>query len=152
MCRWRASDTRVVSSKGLQAPVGRIVASLAGIALLLSLFDLLEVPDWRAGSRAAASGNLGLIYLTEWRRCASLEGIGERHGRLLACLRAHPHIGFVLAHSMEHGPVVLGVGAASFHDLLSGGVGRSRAWRRASVWSAGTIHVYLGEWTWAAVP
>jgi uncharacterized membrane protein YvlD (DUF360 family) len=55
-----------------------------------------------------ASGNLGLVYLMEARRRLSLEEIEERHPRLLAALRAHSHIGFVLVNSAEHGPVALG--------------------------------------------
>ena len=55
-----------------------------------------------------ASGNLGLIYLMEERRRLSLEEIDERHPQLLAALRQHPHIGFLMVRSREHGPVVLG--------------------------------------------
>jgi hypothetical protein len=55
-----------------------------------------------------ASGNLGLIYLMEARHRLSLEEIEARHPRLLTTLREHPHIGFVLVHSSEHGPTVLG--------------------------------------------
>ena len=55
-----------------------------------------------------ASGNLGLIYLMDERRRLSQEEIDERHPRLLDALRNHPHIGFLLVRSQEHGPVVLG--------------------------------------------
>jgi hypothetical protein len=55
-----------------------------------------------------ASGNLGLAYLMEEARRLTLEEISERHPRLIPALRDHPHIGFVLAHSRDHGPVVLG--------------------------------------------
>jgi uncharacterized membrane protein YvlD (DUF360 family) len=55
-----------------------------------------------------ASGNLGLAYLMESKQRLSMEEIATRHPRLLPALRAHPHIGFVLVHSREHGPVVLG--------------------------------------------
>jgi uncharacterized membrane protein YvlD (DUF360 family) len=55
-----------------------------------------------------ASGNLGLIYLMEEPRRLTLEEIEERHPRLLTALREHPHIGFVLVRSAEHGPAVLG--------------------------------------------
>ena len=61
-----------------------------------------------------ASGNLGLIYLMEDRRRLSLEEIGERHPRLLPALREHPHIGFLLVHSSEHGPTVLGAGGTRY--------------------------------------
>jgi uncharacterized membrane protein YvlD (DUF360 family) len=55
-----------------------------------------------------ASGNLGLIYLMEEPRRLYREEIDERHPGLLDVLRHHPHIGFLLVHSREHGPVVLG--------------------------------------------
>ena len=54
------------------------------------------------------SGNLGLIYLMEERRRLTLEEIEERHPRVLPALRAHPHVGWLLVRSAEHGAVVLG--------------------------------------------
>jgi hypothetical protein len=57
---------------------------------------------------ALASGNLGLIYLMEEKRRLTLEEIEQRHPRLIPALRDHPHIGFLLVRSSEHGPVVLG--------------------------------------------
>ncbi len=54
------------------------------------------------------SGNLGLIYLMEERRRLTLEELDERHPELIPALRAHPHIGWLLVRSSEHGPVVLG--------------------------------------------
>ena len=54
------------------------------------------------------SGNLGLIYLMEERRRLTMEEIDERHPGLLPALRAHPHVGWLLVRSAEHGPVVLG--------------------------------------------
>src|SRR6476619_1718059 len=55
------------------------------------------------------SGNLGLVYLMEERRRMTLEEIEERHPRLIPALREHPHVGFLLVRSGEHGPVVLGL-------------------------------------------
>ncbi len=60
------------------------------------------------------SGNLGLIYLMEEQRRLTLEEIEERHPRLLGALREHPHIGFLLVHSAEHGPVVLGARGTAY--------------------------------------
>jgi uncharacterized membrane protein YvlD (DUF360 family) len=54
------------------------------------------------------SGNLGLVYLMEERRRLTLEEIQTRHPRLLAALREHPHVGWLLVHSERHGAVVLG--------------------------------------------
>jgi uncharacterized membrane protein YvlD (DUF360 family) len=64
------------------------------------------------------SGNLGLIYLMEEKRRLSLEEIDERHPRLVAALREHPHIGWLLVHSDKHGPIVLG--PAGERHLTSG--------------------------------
>ncbi|MGZ4324559.1 MAG: phage holin family protein, partial [Solirubrobacteraceae bacterium] len=60
------------------------------------------------------SGNLGLIYLMEKRRRLTLEEINDRHPRLLPALREHPHVGFLLLRSREHGPVVLGAHGARY--------------------------------------
>jgi uncharacterized membrane protein YvlD (DUF360 family) len=67
-------------------------------------------PGRVTGDAAAvlASGNLGLVYLLEEPRRLTLEEIDERHPKLVPALREHPHIGFVLVHSSEHGPVALG--------------------------------------------
>jgi uncharacterized membrane protein YvlD (DUF360 family) len=54
------------------------------------------------------SGNLGLVYLMEETRRLTQEELDERHPGLLDALRAHPHIGWLLVRSGEHGAVVLG--------------------------------------------
>ena len=65
---------------------------------------------------ALASGNLGLIYLMEEKRRLTLEEIEQRHPRLIPALRDHPHIGFLLVRSSEHGPVVLGAKGTHYLD------------------------------------
>jgi uncharacterized membrane protein YvlD (DUF360 family) len=60
------------------------------------------------------SGNLGLVYLMEERRRLTLEEMNERHPDLIPALRNHPHIGWLLVRSSEHGPLVLG-GAGTRH-------------------------------------
>jgi uncharacterized membrane protein YvlD (DUF360 family) len=66
------------------------------------------------------SGNLGLVYLMEERRRLTLEEIEARHPELLPALRSHPHVGWLLVRSSEHGPVVLG--ARGTHHLSDGRV------------------------------
>src|SRR5262249_47970032 len=66
------------------------------------------------------SGNLGLVYLMEERRRLSMEEIESRHPRLLTALREHPHVGWLLVRSEEHGAVVLGGEGA--HYLADGRV------------------------------
>jgi uncharacterized membrane protein YvlD (DUF360 family) len=66
------------------------------------------------------SGNLGLVYLMEERRRLTLEEIDERHPELLQALRTHPHVGWLLVRSSEHGAVALG--ARGTHYLAEGRV------------------------------
>jgi hypothetical protein len=66
------------------------------------------------------SGNLGLVYLMEERRRLTLEEIEERHPELLRALRSHPHVGWLLVRSSEHGAVALGASGA--HYLADGRV------------------------------
>jgi uncharacterized membrane protein YvlD (DUF360 family) len=66
------------------------------------------------------SGNLGLVYLMEERRRLTLEEIEARHPELLPALRAHPHVGWLLVRSTEHGAVALG--ARGVHYLADGRV------------------------------
>jgi uncharacterized membrane protein YvlD (DUF360 family) len=60
------------------------------------------------GAVVLGSGNLGLVYLLEEPRRVSLEELEQRHPELLPALRGHPHVGWVLVRSEEHGAVVLG--------------------------------------------
>jgi hypothetical protein len=64
------------------------------------------------------SGNLGLIYLMEPKRRLTLEELDEQHPKLIPALRQHPHVGWLLVHSSEHGPVALGARGA--HHLADG--------------------------------
>ena len=64
------------------------------------------------------SGNLGLVYLMEEGRRLTLEEMNERHPDLIPALRSHPHVGWLLVRSSEHGPVVLG--GAGTHYLADG--------------------------------
>jgi uncharacterized membrane protein YvlD (DUF360 family) len=66
------------------------------------------------------SGNLGLVYLMEADGRMTLEQLSARHPDLLPALSGHPHVGWVLVRSEEHGPVV--VGAAGTHHLADGRV------------------------------
>ena len=66
------------------------------------------------------SGNLGLVYLMEENRRLTLEEMNERHPDLIPALRNHPHVGWLLVRSQEHGPVALGGDGA--HYLADGRV------------------------------
>jgi hypothetical protein len=60
------------------------------------------------------SGNLALVYLMEERRRLTLEELEARHPRLVPALRAHPHVGWLLVRSSEHGAVALGARGAHY--------------------------------------
>ncbi len=100
----RATVTRLTDHDENDAKVGQVMAEATGHAVAPeegeSLGDDKVV--------VLASGNLGLAYLMESKQRLSMEEIATRHPRLLPALRNHPHIGFVLVHSRDHGPVVLG--------------------------------------------
>ena len=66
------------------------------------------------------SGNLGLVYLMEEGRRLTLEEIEARHPKLIYALRSHPHVGWLLVRSSEHGAVALG--ADGVHYLAEGRV------------------------------
>jgi uncharacterized membrane protein YvlD (DUF360 family) len=66
------------------------------------------------------SGNLGLIYLMDEPRRLTLEEIQAAHPELVPALRSHPHVGWLLVRSAEHGPVALGSGG--IHYLADGRV------------------------------
>ncbi len=73
--------------------------------------------DGDAGGRQVmvlGSGNLGLVYLMEEPRRLTLEEIEERHPDLLTAIRQHPHVGWLLVRSAEHGAVALGAGGANY--------------------------------------
>ena len=62
------------------------------------------------------SGNLGLVYLLEEAGRMSLEQLSSRHPDLLPALSGHPHVGWVLVRSEEHGAVVFGSDGRYFLD------------------------------------
>ncbi len=66
------------------------------------------------GAIVLGSGNLGLVYLMDEPRRLTLEEIDERHPALITALREHPHVGFLLVRSGEHGAVALGARGANY--------------------------------------
>jgi uncharacterized membrane protein YvlD (DUF360 family) len=60
------------------------------------------------------SGNLGLVYLMEVEGRMTLEQLSARHPDLLPAVSAHPHVGWVLVRSEEHGPIVFGAAGARY--------------------------------------
>lgn len=78
-------------------------------------------PHRGAGPLVLASGNLGLVSFPDVPGRMSMEQMDRRHPALLRTLADHPGIGFLLVHSEEHGPVVLGRDGSA-HRLDSGEV------------------------------
>jgi uncharacterized membrane protein YvlD (DUF360 family) len=62
------------------------------------------------------SGNLGLVYLMEQKRRLTMEEIEAGHPELLTALRTHPHVGWLLVRSSQHGAVALGGEGANYLD------------------------------------
>ena len=83
-----------------------------------------------ATSSSSAPGNLGLVYLMEAPQRLTREEIDERHPELIPALREHPHIGWLLVRSAEHGAVVLGPGRRALPRRRPGR-GRGPAGRRS---------------------
>jgi uncharacterized membrane protein YvlD (DUF360 family) len=63
-----------------------------------------------------ASGCLGLISFPLEPGRVTLERIQQRYPGLIAALRAHPGIGFLLVRSDEHGAVVMGSAGVNYLD------------------------------------
>jgi putative membrane protein len=55
-----------------------------------------------------ASGNLGLVYLTEWQERMSYEQINDAFPLIMPGLVNQEWIGFVMVRSQAHGPIVVG--------------------------------------------
>jgi hypothetical protein len=61
-----------------------------------------------------ASGNLGLVYSTRRDTRVTLEEMETILPGMLEGLAAHEGVGFVMIHSEEHGPVVIGVNGRNY--------------------------------------
>ncbi len=98
-------------------------SSMVGLAVGEATGKQAKRPKNDVSDRAVVvlgSGNLGLVYLMEEPRRLTLEEIDQRHPGLVPALREHPHIGWLLVRSSEHGPLVLGARGA--HHLADGRV------------------------------
>ena len=61
-----------------------------------------------------ASGNLGLIYFTEWQERVSYEEISGTFPLLVPGLVGQEWIGFVMVRSQAHGPIIFGAKGTHF--------------------------------------
>jgi len=114
---WSARSPRAsVRADESDAAVGRAVAEATGRPEGRCHPGPSAREPGRSRRDRAGIGNLGLIYLMQEPRRLSIEEIQERHPRLLATLRHHPHIGFPLVRSRQRGPVVLGAPGVRYLD------------------------------------
>ncbi len=69
-----------------------------------------------------ASGNLGLVYLTDWRERVSHEEIIGTFPLLIPGLVSQEWVGFVMVRSHAHGPIVVGAKGTYYlhHDRYEG--------------------------------
>ncbi len=101
--------------------LGRFVRSAAGDRVedgeVTMGPEYQRIQDERKGRRTPAeeaqlivlaSGNLGLVYFTDWQARLSLEEIEAHFPRLVDGLVRHPGIGFVLVRSERYGPLAIG--------------------------------------------
>jgi len=55
-----------------------------------------------------ASGNLGLIYLTEWKDRLTYEQINNTYPDLIPGIAKQDGVGFIMVHSHKYGPLAIG--------------------------------------------
>ena len=82
--------------------------------------DEKNLAEKRAEVAVLASGNLGLVYFTNWKERLSYEKIKEGFPSVVSGLVQHPGISFIMVHSEESGPMV--IGASGTHFLENGTV------------------------------
>ena len=83
--------------------------------------DQLLAPDGGSEPEPAeiivlASGNLGLIYFTEWAERMTYEQMQETFPQLVSALVNHEGIGFILVRSEHEGPMVIGARGTKYLD------------------------------------
>jgi putative membrane protein len=125
---WRAvnvflTETVQYDQETLSKPMGRLLRSRtkgeqvalgpegeAKAGMREGLGDREGAEDLEPGSHIVvlASGNLGLIYGTRLDKRATMEEMETLFPGLLDSLAQHEGIGFVMVHSEEQGPVVIG--------------------------------------------
>lgn len=73
-------------------------------------FDLVSMPSEKDNANVVvlASGNLGLIYSTDWRERLSYKMIEEAYPNLIPGLAQHEGIGFIMVRSENSGPLIIG--------------------------------------------
>ncbi|HEU0335506.1 MAG TPA: phage holin family protein, partial [Gaiellaceae bacterium] len=102
----RGEVTEIAGGDEQHAMVGNALGEATGRAPKGEKRSKKDVSDRQVV--VLGSGNLGLVYLMEEPRRLTMEEIDQRHPELLPALRSHPHVGWLLVRSAEHGPLALG--------------------------------------------
>ncbi len=84
----------------------------AGVDLAAVGEDGTELPE----VVTLASGNLGLISFPRIPQRVTLEELEEHYPNVIPAIRDHPGVAFLLVHSPESGPVVIGKNGRHFLD------------------------------------
>ncbi len=80
------------------------IADDFGINIHLSKGEVVDISD--AQTIVLASGNLGLIYFTQWANRLSYEQLEDAFPGLIHGIASHPGIGFVMVKSAFYGTLV----------------------------------------------
>jgi putative membrane protein len=64
--------------------------------------------DKKIDAIVLASGNMGLIYFTQWADRVSLEDIDKTYPEMVKGLSQHEGVSFAMVRSKEQGPIVIG--------------------------------------------
>lgn len=67
-----------------------------------------KVKENDANIMVLASGNLGMVYLTDYPQRLTYEQMNNIYPNLIPGLAKHDGIGFILIDSKTHGPLVIG--------------------------------------------
>jgi putative membrane protein len=74
-------------------------------------YEAKEIPKKfskeEADAIVLASGNLGLIYLTQWKDRLTYEEMNHLYPDLIPGVAQHPGVGFIMVKSSENGPLAL---------------------------------------------
>ncbi len=111
-------------SVAFTAPVDRVKGLIddAGETKYLQRYKKEESDEVEPNVMVLASGNMGLVYLTEHRNRLTYEEINYLYPDLIPGLSKHEGIGFILVESNEHGPLIIGNGGTYYleNDTVDG--------------------------------
>ena len=91
--------------------------------------------DKKIDAIVLASGNVGLIYFTQWADRISLEDIEKAYPEMVKGLSDHEGVSFALIRSKERGPVVIGAKGKYYltDDIVEGENPLAKFGKRAAV-------------------